>query len=136
MPDAAPLEEPVEVDRYLVGGDLTEHVMKMENPVPPGLVEGQGEYFLVGQDLLRQVGEHAARACLDEDPRPCLVHRLDLLGELDRSGQMLAEESGDLLRIGGIVLGGRVGKDLLRGRGKDELVEVPLEAVLHLRNER
>ena len=136
LPDAASLVEPVEVDRHLVDGDLTEHVVEVENPVPSGLVEGQSEHLLVGQDLQRQVGEHAARACLDEDPRSGLVHRLDLLGELDRSGQMLAEQSGDLLGIGRIELGGCVGEDLLRRRGKLELVEVTLEAVLHLRDDR
>jgi hypothetical protein len=47
-------------------------------------VEGDGQMASGIEDLVGESRQDVARAYLNEDARPSLVHRLDLIAKLDR----------------------------------------------------
>ncbi len=112
------LEQPVRRHGNAGARQLGQGHEEPPHPVVPGCVASDCGVGSVLQDLPDQLGEHPAAARFHEGANAGAVHRLDLLAEPDRVGQLAGQQRPDLTGIGRVGLCRRVCEDI-DGRGVD-----------------
>lgn len=112
-----PLEQRLRVEGDARRGEFGQRGHQAGHAVFGRDVERDGGVRPVAQDPADQSGQHPARARLHKGPHPGGVHRLDLLGEAHRFGELSGQQLPYAHRLGGIGTRRGVRPDRKRGPG-------------------
>lgn len=93
--------EGIEVEGNAPHGEFTERGVEGVGTRPGRPVEGHGRVLTAAEDLPDQARERGPRADLHEGPHPRRVHRLDLVLEEDRRGEMSGDPAAHRVGAGG-----------------------------------